>query len=46
MRTILAILGLSFIGIGATTIIYDCRIGICVGIIILGTGLIIDAVRK
>lgn len=46
MRTLLGMIGITLIGTGAGTLIYDWRIGMCAGVILLGMGLVIDAVRK
>lgn len=46
MKTIVALTGLTLIGIGAGTLIVGWKVGLSAGVIILGCGLLIDAVIK
>lgn len=46
MRTIIGLIGITMIGIGTATLLVNWKVGLCAGIILLGMGLIFDAVRK
>jgi hypothetical protein len=46
MKSTVALIGIILIGGGTGTLIYDWRVGFCTAVIILGAGLLIDAIRK
>jgi len=46
MKTIVGMVGITLIGIGAGIIVFGTKTGLCIGIALLGLGLVIDAIRK
>ena len=46
MKTIVGMIGITLIGIGVGIIAFGTKTGLCMGIAILGLGLVIDAIRK
>ena len=46
MKTIVGLAGITLIGIGLGIIAFGVKTGLCMGIAILGLGLVIDAIRK
>jgi hypothetical protein len=46
MKSIVALTGIVLVGVGVATLVFDWKIGLCAGTILLGLGLFIDAMRK
>ena len=46
MKMIVGVVGVTFIGIGVGIIAFGIKTGLCMGIALMGLGLVIDAVRK
>ena len=46
MKTIVALAGITLMGSGLGVIAFGIKIGLCIGITLLGFGLTIDAIRK
>jgi hypothetical protein len=46
MREIIGLAGITLVGFGTGVWIASWKVGICAGLIVLGGGLFIDAIRK
>jgi len=46
MKMIVGMIGIALVGIGAGTIAFDLKIGLCIGVSVIGFGLVIDAIKR
>jgi len=46
MNSTVRLIGLTMVGIAAGTMLWDLGTGLCIGVFVVGAGLIVDSVRK
>jgi hypothetical protein len=46
MKSLLGLIGVTLMGIGIGTVAVGLKVGLCAGTILLGLGLVIDALKK
>ena len=46
MRMTVGMIGIALVGMGAGTIAFNLKIGLCIGVSVIGFGLIIDAIKR
>jgi len=46
MKMIVGMVGIALVGMGAGTIAFGLKIGLCIGVSVIGFGLVIDAIKR